>query len=158
MRKFEKITQDNYEASCKNGIKYEEIKLPQRATRYSAGYDFYSVIDFTLKPGEKIKIPTGIRAFMNNDDFLAIYIRSSLGFKHDIRLSNSTGIIDADYVKANNEGHIFIALYNGGDNVVEIKKGEAFAQGIFQKYYLVDNEENVKNERNGGIGSTNLKN
>ena len=85
---------------------YEEIRLPRRATRGSAGYDFFSPVDFTLKPGETIKIPTGIRVEMEENWVLQCYPRSGLGFKYRLQLNNTVGIIDSDYFYSDNEGHI----------------------------------------------------
>lgn len=135
---------------------YESIILPNRATKYSAGYDFYSPIDFTMKPKETIKIPTGIRCKMNDDIVLMIYPRSSLGFKYSMWLNNTVGIIDSDYFNSDNEGHIFIKFTNLGDKEFSVKKGSAFAQGIFTKYYVTFDDD-VNNIRNGGLGSTNAK-
>lgn len=134
------------------------IKLPKRSTKNSAGYDFYAPYDIHLNPGEDIKIPTGIRAYMQEDEVLMIYPRSGLGFKYYTRLANSIGIIDSDYYYSDNEGHIWVKLRNEGDKELVINKGEAFCQGIFTKYLLVDGDdfENGK-ERNGGFGSTSEK-
>ena len=97
MRKFEKISKDNFFNSVPNG-NYEDIILPKRSTKNSAGYDFYSLYDITIKPNERVVIPTGIKVCMNENEFLGIYIRSSLGFKYNIRMCNQVGIIDADYI------------------------------------------------------------
>ncbi len=159
-RGFEKISFEQYVKDVGGerhdlAEEYLDIKLPQRATAKSGGYDFYSPFSFELNPGETIKIPTGIKAYMQDDEVLKIYIRSSLGFKYDVTLSNNVGIIDADYANALNEGHIWIKLINHGDKTLSINKGEAIAQGIFEKYLKVDNDTPVKDERVGGIGSTN---
>lgn len=135
---------------------YNDIVLPKRATKYSAGYDFFAPYDFTLNPGEIVKIPTGIRCKMNEDYVLMIYPRSSLGFKYRLQLNNTVGVIDADYYNAKNEGHIFIKMTNCGDKVLEVKKGEAFAQGIFMEYAITFDDE-VDSLRTGGIGSTTNK-
>ena len=93
---------------------------------------------------------------MNNDEVLMIYIRSSLGFKYNLRLCNQTGIIDSDYYNnENNEGHIFIAIQNEGTNYINLKTGDRFAQGIFMKYLTADDEEEINTSRTGGMGSTN---
>lgn len=134
---------------------YDDIKLPKRATKFSAGYDFYSPFDFILKPSETIKIPTGIRCKMDNNIVLLIYPRSSLGFKYRMMLENTVGVIDCDYFNADNQGHIFIKFTNHGNKTINIKKGEAFAQGILTKYYLTIDDD-ASNERKGGIGSTNV--
>lgn len=134
---------------------YNSIKMPNRATKYSAGYDIYCPIDITLKSNETIKIPTGLRCKMDGDIVLLLYPRSSLGFKYRMMLENTVGVIDADYYNSDNEGHILIKFTNHGDKDLVIKKGTAFAQGIFMKYYLtVDDEAN--DLRNGGIGSTDV--
>ena len=91
---------------------YDEISLPKRATVGSAGYDFYTPIDITLKPGETIKIPTGIRCEMNPSWVLMLFPRSGLGFKFRLQLNNTVGVIDSDYFYSDNEGHIFIKLTN----------------------------------------------
>ncbi len=162
---FEKISYNNFEASMldidssfdKAKIKevYDNIKIPKRATRLSAGYDFSSTLDFILKKGEEIKIPTGIRAKMKDNEVLLIFPRSSLGFKYRFQLNNSIGVIDADYYNSDNEGHIFIKMFNGGNKDIEIKIGNAFAQGIFLNYNLTDDDETDK-VRKGGIGSTDV--
>lgn len=132
---------------------YKDLILPRRATTGSAGYDFKSPISFDLKPKETIKVPTGIRCKMNEDVVLMIFPRSSLGFKYRLTLDNTVGIIDSDYYNSDNEGHIFIKFTNLGEKLLEIKKGDGIAQGIFLPYYLTTDDE-VSNKRNGGIGST----
>ena len=154
MRKFKKISKDNFFNSVPNG-NYEDIILPKRSTKNSAGYDFYSLYDITIKPNERVDIPTGIKVCMNENEFLGIYIRSSLGFKYNIRMCNQVGIIDADYINnKDNEGHIFVCLQNESDKEVVIKKGDRFAQGIFMSYLITD-DDSATDTRNGGIGSTN---
>ena len=156
MRKFEIISYEQYDKDLKGKCLYSDITLPSRSTKHSAGYDFKSPIKFTLNPGEIIKVPTGIKAAMNDDEFLAILVRSSMGFKYIIRLCNQVGIIDSDYYNnEGNEGHIFIALQNEGDKVFEANVGDNIAQGIFLKYNTIDNEEEIKSSRSGGMGSTN---
>ena len=91
---------------------YDGIRLPRRATAGSAGYDFFSPVDFELMPGETLKMPTGIRAWMEPDWVLKIYPRSGLGFKYRLQLNNTVGIIDSDYYNSDNEGHIFIKITN----------------------------------------------
>lgn len=134
--------------------KYANIIIPRRATSGSAGYDFTSPVDFVLRPGEMIKIPTGIRCRINEGYVLEIYPRSSIGFKYQTMLANTVGIIDCDYYYADNEGHIIIALMNMGDRELVIKAGERFAQGLFKQYFLAE-EEYVVSKRTGGFGSTN---
>lgn len=156
---FYKVSRKQYEKDIKNLFdmtddSYDLITIPYRATKGSAGYDFVSPISFTLNPNETIKIPTGIRCHMEEEYVLEIYPRSSLGFKYQLNLLNTVGIIDSDYFNADNEGHIIIGMVNRGYKPVEIKAGERIAQGIFLRYYLADEEEN-DTERKGGFGSTN---
>lgn len=134
---------------------YEKIILPKRATKGSAGYDFYSPLSFTLSPGETIKIPTGIRASMREDYVLAIFPRSGLGFKFRLQLNNTVGIIDSDYFYSDNEGHIFIKLTNDSNEgkVLNLAAGSGFAQGIFLPFGITEDDD-VNEIRNGGFGST----
>ena len=157
MRKFEKISLKQFIKDTNLTEKeYNEITLPHRATPQSAGYDFHILEDLTLKPREIKKVPTAIKANMNSDEVLMIYIRSSLGFKYNMRMCNQTGIIDSDYYNnKDNEGHIFIAIQNEGQETVNLKANDRFAQGIFMKYLTTDNEEEITSTRTGGIGSTN---
>ena len=134
---------------------YEEIKLPKRATTGSAGYDFFAPVDLVLAPGETIKIPTGVRVWMEQDWVLKCYPRSGLGFKYRLQLNNTVGIIDSDYYNSDNEGHIFAKLTNDSneDKTVTVHAGEGFMQGIFVQYGItVDDEASAV--RNGGFGST----
>ena len=127
-----------------------QINLPQRTTAESAGYDIECAETVTINPGEVKIVPTGIKAFMAYNEFLAIHIRSSIGIKRHIMLSNCTGIIDSDYYNnEDNEGHILLGLYNLGTEAVTLEKGERVAQGIFTKYLVANDDEA------GGIGSTN---
>ncbi len=134
---------------------YEQIKLPKRATAGSAGYDFFSPVDFTVAPGQGIKIPTGIRVEMEPEWVLKCYPRSGLGFKYRLQLNNTVGIIDSDYFYSDNEGHIFAKLTNDSreNKTLELKAGEGFMQGIFVEYGItVDDDATAI--RNGGFGST----
>lgn len=135
---------------------YNNIKLPRRATSGSAGYDFYSLIDFTLQPHQTIKIPTGIRCKMETGWVLQCYPRSGLGFKYRLQLNNTVGIIDSDYYNSDNEGHIFLKLTNDTNESkwLKIKIGEGIAQGIFVEYGITY-DDNTSEIRNGGFGSTN---
>lgn len=135
---------------------YVNIKLPRRATKESAGYDFYNPLyKITLNQGETIKIPTGIRCKMDCNWALALYPRSGLGFKYRLQLDNSTGWVDADYYNSDNEGHIFIKITNDSKQpkTCEIPYGSAFAQGIFTMYGLTIDDD-ADGIRNGGLGST----
>ena len=134
---------------------YDSLKLPRRATGGSAGYDFYAPADIRLEPGRTVKVPTGIRARMDEDWVLMIFPRSGLGFKYRLQLNNTVGIIDSDYYNSDNEGHIFIKITNDTNEgkTVEIGAGSGFAQGIFLPYGLTEDDD-VSAERNGGFGST----
>ena len=134
---------------------YENLKLPRRATKGSAGYDFFSPADFTIKPGETIKIPTGICVEMDQKWVLKCYPRSGLGFKFRLQLNNTVGIIDSDYFYSDNEGHIFAKLTNdtNENKVVELKADTGFMQGIFVEYGITVDDD-VTDVRNGGFGST----
>ena len=131
------------------------LKIPSRGTKYSAGYDFYAPYDFTLAPGETIKIATGIRVILDSDKFLAIVPRSGLGFKYRLQLNNTLGVIDADYCESDNEGHIFAKITNDSNEgkILEVKKGQGYMQGIILDYYITD-DDNATDTRNGGFGST----
>lgn len=137
-------------------IIYENLLLPKRATKGSAGYDFFCPIHVSLKPGETIKIPTGIRVEMNESWVLKLYPRSGLGFKYRLQLNNTVGIIDSDYFYSENEGHIFAKITNDTNEgrEVNIKAGEGFMQGIFIEYGITV-DDFVTEVRNGGFGSTN---
>ena len=134
---------------------YENYLLPKRSSKYSAGYDFFAIDDVVIPKGERLKIPTGIKMNIGNDEVLLIVVRSSMGFKYNIRMCNQVGVIDSDYYNnPDNEGHIWIKLQNEGDSDFVIKKNNAICQGIITKYLTVDNEENICETRKGGIGST----
>ena len=161
--KFEKVSFAQFEEGYKDcfpdaadaGEAYEAITLPVRATSGSAGYDFRTTADFTLAPGEEIKIPTGIRAKIADGWVLNIYPRSGLGFKFRLQLNNTVGIIDSDYYNSSNEGHIFIKVTNDSKTgkTVELKRGDAFAQGVFLEYGITE-DDCATAERDGGFGST----
>lgn len=132
---------------------YENIKLPERKTSGSAGHDFHSPVKFTLAPGQTVKIPTGIRCKINNNYVMLIFPRSSLGIKKKMQILNTIPVIDADYFFANNEGHILICIKNNGREIMKLKQGDAFIQGVFLEYGITE-DDNVTDKRIGGIGST----
>ena len=135
---------------------FSNAKIPSRATKYSAGYDIEIIEDIMICPGDVVLAKTGLKAYMNDDEVLKIYPRSSLAIKKKVNLANNVGIIDKDYYNnPQNDGHIMIPLYNFGSNTVYISKGERIAQGIFEKYLVTDNDES-SNERGGGFGSTGI--
>lgn len=134
------------------------MKLPERSTRNSAGYDFYAIEDVEVPPYEigsdPFMIATGIKAEMMHNEFLMLVNRSSNPKKKKLVIPNSMGIIDADYYNnSDNEGEMFFAFYNLSNEPVSIKKGEKLGQGIFMKYYTTD-DDNAEGERLGGFGST----
>ena len=156
MRKFEKISFEQFKKDVEDNKElYDIYNVPKRGTKFSAGYDFESLFDFVIKPGEIKKIPTGIKASMNDNEVLFLIVRSSMGFKYNVRLVNQVGVIDKDYYNnESNEGHIFVKLQNEGDKDYEVKKGDKIMQGIFVNYLTVDEEENVERERTGSSSTT----
>lgn len=156
---FEKVSEaqfaSDWDLSDDYKAVYEAIKLPKRATKGSAGYDFYAPVDITLAPGETVKIPTGIRVMINDGWVLKLYPRSGLGFKFRLQMNNTVGIIDSDYYNSDNEGHIFCKITNDSNEgkTVSIKQGDGFCQGIFVEYGITFDDD-VYEERNGGFGST----
>ncbi len=156
--KFEKISLEQFvkDWDSANADKlYADIKLPKRATTGSAGYDFFAPEEFSLKPGETIKVPTAIRAKIDEGWVLKIYPRSGLGFKYRLSLDNTVGIIDSDYYNSSNEGHIMIKITNNSleGKTVTVEKGTAFAQGIFLEYGICVDDD-ADGVRDGGFGST----
>ena len=154
---YEQWKKDASDLSTENNVKkmWEDIKLPKRATKGSAGYDIYTPVGFILEPGQTIKIPTGIKVFLDDDKFLAIYPRSGLGFKYKVQLYNGVGIIDSDYYFSDNDGHIWVKLYNDSPEgkILNINQGDAICQGIIQQFFKTE-DDNTDGIRNGGFGST----
>ena len=158
---FSKVSQARFLKDCeKNTLNnitednYNSIKLPHRATTGSAGYDFFAPFDFSLKPGEEITVPSGIRCKMENGYVLMLFPRSGLGFKYGLRLNNTVGIIDSDYFFSDNEGHIMIRMTNASkEKTLTLKQGDGFAQGVFVPF-AVTYDDNSNGIRNGGFGST----
>lgn len=140
------------------GKKYEipvDIKLPVRSDVRSAGYDFFLPKDIIVLPGHKTLIFSDVKAYMQPDEILQIHIRSSLGIKQGLILSNITGIIDSSYYSnPDNDGNIGLALLNTSGTAIKLREGERVAQGIFIKYLTADNDQPTSEERKGGIGSS----
>lgn len=134
---------------------WDNIVIPTRATKGSAGYDFATPIDFTLESGKTIKIPTGIRCRIDEGWVLKLYPRSGLGCQYRLQLDNTVGIVDGDYYHSDNEGHIFIKVTNCSkeNKIIVLKRGGRFAQGIFVPYGITT-KDHVEGIRNGGFGST----
>ena len=138
--------------------KYPEAKLPERATKGSAGYDFFIVEDTEVPPHTNVLVPTGIKAQIDDGYWLQLAVRSSTPRKLGLILANGIGIVDSDYYNnPDNEGHIMFQVYNLSDvNTVTLHKGDRIGQGVFVPYGLTDNDE-VERIRTGGFGSTTLQ-
>ena len=154
-RYFEKISFSQFCVDIKNDERlYREYLLPKRGSQHSAGYDFFAIEDYVLHPGEVLRIPTGYKAKFQEDEMLLLVVRSSMGFRYNVRMCNQVGVIDSDYYNnTSNEGHMWVSLQNEGEEDFIIKKGEAYCQGIFTKFLTCDDQ--VSEVRSGGIGSTN---
>lgn len=134
---------------------YAPITLPVRADKRSAGYDIFSPVDITLLPAQKTILMTDVKAYMEEDEVLEIYPRSSMGIKKGLMLSNTVGIIDSSYYNnEGNDGNIGLPLLNTSGVAMEIKRGDRIAQGVFKKYLVADNDETLQAERKGGMGSS----
>jgi dUTP pyrophosphatase len=134
---------------------YQNITLPTRKTAMSAGYDFYVALDTVIPPHQKMRIPTGVKAYMQKDEVLKIFLRSSIGMTQTLMLPNGVGIIDADYYNnPDNDGAIFILVYNYGESPIILSAGDRIAQGIFEHYLLSEKEAPPHHHRKGGFGST----
>jgi len=157
LEQFMKDVKGDFPQYTEEDIKdiYESIELPKRATRGSAGYDFYSPFSFSMEPGTTMKVPTGIRCEMQEDWVLKLYPRSGLGFKYRLQLNNTVGIIDSDYYYSDNEGHIMAKITNDSKEgkTVELTSGTGFMQGIFLEYGITEDDD-AQGIRNGGFGST----
>lgn len=141
------------------GFEDKEINLPERKTKYSAGYDIEAAEDVVIPSFKKGMNPTlvktGLKAYMQDDEVLMLYNRSSNPKKKGLILANSVGVVDKDYYgNQDNDGHIMFAFYNIKDEDVTIKKGDVIGQAVFQKYFVTDEDE-AEGERMGGFGSTN---
>ena len=141
------------------GFEDKNINLPVRKTKYSAGYDVEAAEDVVIPSFKKGMAPTliktGIKAYMQDDEYLLLANRSSNPKKKGLILANSIGVVDKDYYgNDDNDGHIMFAFYNIKEEDITIKKGEAIGQAIFQKYFVAD-DDNAEGERLGGFGSTN---
>ena len=147
-RGFKKISFKQFKEDVDNDQElYNSYSLPKRSTSLSAGYDFFLMEDMTIKTGEILKIPTGYKAYFEHDEALLIIIRSSLGFKYNLRLTNQIGLIDSDfYNNIKNEGHMYVSIQNHGKEDVTLKKGDAYVQGVFIKYLKTD-DDNAEGKR-----------
>lgn len=132
-----------------------DIQLPVRGDVGSAGYDIRVPVEVVLEPNECKLVFTDIKAYMLQDEVLELHIRSSIGVKKGVVLSNITGIIDSSYYSnESNDGNIGLPLWNTNDKTIILSAGERVAQGIFKKYLTVDNDECINESRSGGFGSS----
>ncbi len=146
MRHFE-VVKDKHR---KNG---GEIKLPTRATKGSAGYDFYSPISVDIEPMCSQMIWTDVCSKFEDDEVLLINVRSSMG-KQPVMIANTQGIIDPSYYgNPDNGGNIGIRLFNLGKTIYTVHTGDRIGQGMFIKYLTTD-DDNATADRVGGYGST----
>ena len=153
MRQFQIVKKEELEKyqDLFNSI---DVILPKRQTAKSSGYDFYLPYDIEIKSQEQVLIKTGVKVKLEDDEFLAIFIRSSMGIKKGLNLSNQVGIIDSDYYgNCDNDGHIMVAIRNISNNDVVLKKHDRICQGIIMKYLVTDDDATTK-VRDGGFGST----
>lgn len=135
----------------------EETLLPVRSDNRSAGYDFYSKQTKKINPGEQHYFYTDVKAYMKEDEYLSIHVRSSIGIKSGLMLSNTTGIIDSSYYSnESNDGNIIVCLKNTSDKPVLVRHGDRIAQGIFSKYLISDIDNSLSTKRTGGVGSSGL--
>lgn len=162
--KFEKVSFDTFKTAWNNLFAdteaeiqaiYDNIKLPVRATRGSAGYDFFTPINIILHPKETLLMPTGVRVKIDEGWFLGVMPKSGLGFKYRLQMDNTVGIIDSDYYYSDNEGHIFIKMTNDNneDKILNLTAGASVCQGIFLPFGIT-RDDSVSLKRNGGFGST----
>ena len=138
---------------------FEEIVIPQRSDDGSAGYDLRIPCDVVIKPHSHSElIFTDVRVKMHKDEYLQLHVRSSIGCKKGLVLANATGIIDYSYYYSDNQGNIGVKFYNTTDKIVRLEKGERVCQAIFQKYFITDNDQPLKQCRTGsGFGSSGEK-
>lgn len=154
--RFEKVSEKEAARHWYDQKDWIEMVLPCRSTANAAGYDFFLPCDVTIQEGERVIVPTFIKAELDADKVLEIYPRSSYGIKKGVVLANTVGIIDADYYNnSDNEGHILVCLYNTGSSAVHLCKGERFCQGIIKQFFLMDGDRyGMGAGRIGGIGSS----
>lgn len=168
---FEKVSYEEFEKSIKENDRlasflndnyftidqlYDNIRLPERSSKRSAGYDFFFPLwDISIASFTSLDIPTGIKVNVLEEDwYLALFTKSGLSHEYHTRLRDTISVIDADYYNnINNEGHIRVELVNDSVSVLKLKNGMKYIQGIFMEYGLIVGD-NVLTERTGGYGST----
>lgn len=159
MNRFEKVSPEQWarDSAGRIAASWDDIRLPERKTRWAAGYDFYSPVTAAITPGQTVMVPTGIRCGLDLDCMLLITPRSGLATKCGITLANTVGIIDGDYyMNEDNEGHILLALHNSSNEPQVISIGDRVAQGIILKYHTAYGAFIGDEERRGGFGSTGI--
>jgi len=151
MRDFEKISFEQFAKDVADDHKlYDSIIIPQRDSAATAGYDLHLLSDIELQPGETIKLPTGLKAHFQPDEVLLLIVRSSTGFKYNIRLCNQVGVIDSDYYNnPDNDGHLWTKIQNEDSVTHKFKKGDALVQGVFIKFLTTDSDQNLNLKRRG---------
>ena len=134
---------------------FPEAQYPVRSTEHSAGYDMFCAEDTVVSPHSIALIPTGMKCYLFEDSWLMIALRSSTPKKKGLILANGIGIIDSDYVdNPDNEGQIFVQVYNLTNNEVLVEKNERIAQGLVMPMHLLDIDNVKLVKREGGLGST----
>ncbi len=154
--RFEKVSEQQYIRDTQaypEALNLQDIPMPARATRGSAGYDLVCPVEMEIAPGERKVMPTGLRVLLRPEWMLMLCPRSSLGRKWGLRLANTVGIVDSDYAEADNEGHILLVLEHSHSETVRIHRGERICQGIFLPVGLTEDDE-ASAPRRGGYGST----
>lgn len=136
-------------------MNYDELPMPERKTRFAAGYDFITPVDIDLQPLEKMVVPLGFKVKCEiPGTYFGLHLRSSIATNYGIMLMNNEGIIDADYYNnPSNEGHMFLPIVNLSTQKVHIDKGTRICQGIFASFKITDNDTSTA-KRTGGLGST----
>ena len=136
----------------------QDYIIPVRGDGRSAGYDIYTPIQIVIPPHGRAFVWSNVKAYMQDDEVLELYVRSSIGVKKGIVLSNGTGIIDSSYYSnSDNDGNLGLALWNTTDKEVVLEAEERICQGVFKKYLTVDDDKCLSEYRTGGIGSTGTK-
>lgn len=128
-----------------------DIQKPKRNDKGSCGYDLRVPCKMVIPPHSHSDLVfTDICAYMQEDEVLKVFVRSSIGCKKGLILANGTGIIDSSYYPRN----IGVKLYNTTDNEVILEENERVCQCVFEKYLTTDNDECVNETRDGGFGSS----
>lgn len=149
------------EISNVNGVQDLPLEITQRLRAImekvllEVDIDFKKDFEEIINKARPKLVKTGIKAYMQKDEFLAMYNRSSNPIKNKLILTNGVGVVDSDYYNnPDNEGEIAFQFTNNGYDDIVIKKGERIGQGIFQKFLLASDEDIVDGVRKGGHGST----